>query len=205
MPQPEGQRRPLTAVFDARALDPTNCRCEAVTIDAAAPGGSERVGKPLSHAALLTTVMCLRHLSDRCDAVEARIAGNGQSDIDQRHAEAMQKQADMLKEIQIGKVEKLAAMHEHDKAEASNNLEPVEPATNPPEDDRPFGGLANSGGAVDNSAVVALIGVRGYWLPPSRAQKADEAQRSPARDDGGGHASNETQLFGAPAAPQKSL
>lgn len=109
--------------------------------------GSARIGRPISHAALITTVMALRHLSGRLDALE----GHGASDVDQRHAEAMQKQADMHKELQIAKVEKMAAAHEANKYEVSEIHEASEPAAErsdgslfkpPPRDkSEPFGGF----------------------------------------------------------------
>jgi hypothetical protein len=115
-----------------------------MTADGAAPAGSERVGRPLSHAAILTTVMALRHLDSRLSPLEARLglAGNGGSDVDQRHAEALKKQADTRKEIQIDKIEKAVARHEASKM-PNDNLEPVEATDDPaePDDDRAKYGL----------------------------------------------------------------
>jgi hypothetical protein len=83
--------------------------------------------------------MCLRHLNDRLEAVESR-NGNGQSDIDQRYAEAEQKRVDMAKQMHIDKIEQAHADYHKKRQEELNPTPDEPPAADKPDGDQPFGG-----------------------------------------------------------------
>ena len=115
--------------------DHTNCTCKAVTRDAPAP-----TRPTISNAAAITAVLAMKHLDSRLSVLEQRLAsgGQGQSDIDQRFAEAERKRVEMAKEAHISKIEKMAELREHTKEnDALGMNKPAEPHDQPqPKDDR---------------------------------------------------------------------
>jgi hypothetical protein len=98
-----------------------SCRCDPRTGCTCRPVAAKRITRDAgddlvgavrrtdAHPVLLTAAMCLAHMSQRLERLEA---GNGGDDIDARFAAAEQKRVELLKQKHIDKIEQAVATSE---------------------------------------------------------------------------------------------
>jgi hypothetical protein len=110
--------------------------------------------------------MALRHLSDRCDRVEAHMAGNGGQAPDL--AAAQTKAAGLRAQMRIDKIEEAHASY-REKREERLNPSPAEPADEP-----------ENGGSLFKPPPLPKDGSPvGGWFDPSSGDRAQKTEKYP--------------------------